>query len=491
VSKKQNIEWKQSWRDEYLQWICAFANTEGGTLIIGKDDKGQTVELDNTKKLLEDIPSKIKSHLGIISSVNFRDDGDRAFIEIITHPYTNPISYRGKFYIRSGSTTHELNGAELTDFLLAKSGKTWDEIIVDNANITDIDPDSIQKLITDSNEKGRLPETDDLSDLEIMQKLRVAQDDQIKRSGIMLFAKDPNQFVPNCKVMIGRFGEDSEDLKFQEVVEGNLIYTLQEVQTQLSYKFLTRPVDFAGMMRQEKDEYPVAALREMLLNALVHKKYGGAAIQLRVFDDRLSIWNEGALPSGLTIESLKTEHNSKPSNPLIADVCFKAGYIDTWGRGTLKIYKACKEAGLPDPSIIEKDGGIEVTLYKIDISEKLRRSFVETSQKMNDDINHNLELMSSNYGVFIDFLAMDTDSTSEKLRRNFGETSEEFRKNFGDKKAVLLVLITADPSISASAAAKFLGVSPRSVQTYFNDLKENVLERIGPDKGGFWKITVE
>ena len=302
MSEKQNIEWKQSWRDEYLKTICAFANTEGGTLIIGKDDKGQTVELDSTKKLLEDIPSKIKSHLGIISSVNLRDDGDRSFIEIITHSYTNPISYRGKYYIRSGSTTHELNGAELTDFLLAKSGKTWDEIIVDNASITDIDPDSIQKLITDSNEKGRLPETDDLSDLKIMQKLRVAQDDQIKRSGIILFAKDPNQFVPNCKVMIGRFGEDSEDLKFQEVVEGNLIYTLQEVQTQLNHKFLTRPVDFVGMMRQEKDEYPVAALREMLLNALVHKKYGGATIQLRVFDDRLSIWNEGVLPSGLTIE---------------------------------------------------------------------------------------------------------------------------------------------------------------------------------------------
>jgi ATP-dependent DNA helicase RecG len=456
VSEKQNIEWKQSWRDEYLKTICAFANTEGGTLIIGKDDKGQTVELDSTKKLLEDIPSKIKSHLGIISSLNLRNDGDRSFIEIITHPYTNPISYRGKFYVRSGSTTHELNGAELTDFLLAKSGKTWDEIIVDNASITDIDPDSIQKLITDSNEKGRLPETDDLSDLEIMQKLRVAQDDQIKRSGIILFAKDPNQFVPNCKVMIGRFGEDSEDLKFQEVVEGNLIYTLQEVQTQLNHKFLTRPVDFVGMMRQEKDEYPVAALREMLLNALVHKKYGGATIQLRVFDDRLSIWNEGVLPSGLTIESLKIEHNSKPPNPLIADVCFKAGYIDTWGRGTLKIYKACKEAGLPDPEIVEKDGGIEVTLIKAKVANPLKNEF---------------------------------GRNSEEIRNDFGTISEEIRKKFGANIQATFEEILKNPEYTAEQLANIKGVTSRTIENHQAKLKEGgYIERIGDNIGGYWKI---
>ncbi len=302
-------------------------------MIIGKDDKGKTIGLSDSKKLLENIPSKIKAHLGIIACVKIHEDDACSFLELVTHSYSNPISYKGKFYIRSGSTTHELNGTELTDFLLAKSGRTWDEIIIERASISDIDSSAINKLIEDSNGTGRLPSTSGLSDLEILQKLRLADKDQIKRAGLILFGKDPNLFVPNCKVMIGRFGEDSEDLKFQEVVEGNLIHTLEEVQIQLNHKFLTRPVDFKGMLRQEKDPYPVAALREMLLNALVHKKYGGAAIQLRVFDNRLSIWNEGRLPAGLTIESLKVEHNSKPSNPLIADACFKGGvhrYLGAW-----------------------------------------------------------------------------------------------------------------------------------------------------------------
>lgn len=118
------------------------------------------------------------------------------------------------------------------------------------------------------------------------------------------------------------------------------------------------------MQRVEKDEYPVAALREMLLNALVHRTYMGAHIQLRVFDDRLSIWNEGVLPFGLTLEELKGEHNSRPRNPKIAKACFMAGYIDTWGRGTLKIYNSCKEHGLPEPTISEKEGGFMVALHK-------------------------------------------------------------------------------------------------------------------------------
>ncbi len=153
-------------------------------------------------------------------------------------------------------------------------------------------------------------------------------------------------------------------MKFQEVIEGNLIYLLNEVEIQLNHKFLVRKIDFKGLHRIEKGEYPVAALREMLLNVLVHRTYMGAAVQIRVYDNKISIWNEGLLPQGLDLESLKTEHNSRPRNPIIADACFKSGYIDAWGRGTLKIINSCKEAELTEPEIIEKDGGVQVTLFK-------------------------------------------------------------------------------------------------------------------------------
>jgi ATP-dependent DNA helicase RecG len=90
----------------------------------------------------------------------------------------------------------------------------------------------------------------------------------------------------------------------------------------------------------------------------------GSTVQIRLYDNRFTIWNEGLLPQGLTLESLKHHHPSRPRNPIIADICFKAGYIDAWGRGTLKIINSCREAELPEPEIKEQHGGITVTLFK-------------------------------------------------------------------------------------------------------------------------------
>lgn len=102
----------------------------------------------------------------------------------------------------------------------------------------------------------------------------------------------------------------------------------------------------------------------MILNALVHRNYMGAPTQIRVYDEKINIWNEGFLPEGLTLDALKRPHASRPRNPVIADVCFKGGFIDAWGRGTIKIIDSCKAAELPEPEMIEQDGGFLLTIIK-------------------------------------------------------------------------------------------------------------------------------
>jgi len=97
---------------------------------------------------------------------------------------------------------------------------------------------------------------------------------------------------------------------------------------------------------------------------LVHRTYMGAHTQMHVYDNRITLWNDGALPIEIKEEDLKREHKSKPRNPIIAHACFMSGYIDTWGRGTLKIIDSCKEAGLPEPIIKELQGGIEISILK-------------------------------------------------------------------------------------------------------------------------------
>ena len=303
--------------------------------------------------------------MGIICDVNLQEASGKKFIEIKVQPYSVPVSLRGRYYYRSGSTKMELTGVELNEFLLKKAGKTWDDVVEERANIDDIDTDSVNRFINDGIAYGRMPDVNGLSTIEILDKLHLLDNGKLKRAAIILFAKDPNRFYPNIQVRIGRFGEDAADLRFHEILEGNLVYLLNEVPAQLDYKFLTKRIEFEGMRRLEIDEYPKAALREMLLNAIIHRTYMGAHTQMRVYDNCISLWNDGGLPIELKEDDLKRPHSSKPRNPIIAGACFLAGYIDAWGRGTLKIIDACKKEGLPEPLIKEMQGGIEVTMFKM------------------------------------------------------------------------------------------------------------------------------
>ncbi|WP_126970629.1 ATP-binding protein [Gynurincola endophyticus] len=363
MPEQQNIEYKSAWHDDYLKWVCGFANAQGGIIFIGKDDNGRSLGILEFKRLMDDIPNKIRNSMGITVEVNLHEENGKFFIEIIIYPYSVPISLRGRYYYRSGSTKQELTGAALNEFLLKKSGKTWDDVIESRADFTDIDENVFNSFIAISREYGRLPETVGLTIPEIMEKLRLVENGQPKRAAIVLFGKDPGKFYPNMFVKIGRFENDDTNLRFQEVEEGNLILLLRSVLDQLNHKFLIRQIDFEGMHRIERGEYPVAAIREMLLNALVHRNYMGAPIQMRISDNKISIWNEGALPEGLSLEALKRPHSSKPRNPIVADVCFKGGLIDSWGRGTIRILETCKQAQLPEPELIEIDGGFMVTLF--------------------------------------------------------------------------------------------------------------------------------
>ena len=454
-SESQNTEFKSSWHEDYLKWICGFANAIGGFIYIGRDNNGNVVGLKDYAKLMEDLPNKIRNSMGIICDVQLNDENGRKYISIRVNPYSVPVSLRGRYYYRTGSTKMELTGVELNEFLLKKAGKTWDDMAEEGATLKDIDEKSLLKFIEDSREQGRLPDTKGLSVFQILEKLKLTEGKKLKRAAVILFGKDPMKYYPNIQVKIGRFGKDSADLKFHEIVEGNLVHLLNEVQVQLNYKFLTRPVTFDGFKRIENDLYPVAALREMLLNALVHRSYLGAPIQMRVYDSKLSIWNEGPLPYGISLEDLKIEHNSRPRNPVIANACFLGGYIDTWGRGTLKIIDSCRASGLPEPVIKEMNGGIEVTLFV-----KMEEIFVhEISEKFDNSL---------------------------KLGNELGN---ELGNKLGKTKKIILTEMKKNPEITGLKLSEILNISLTAVEKNIRQLREaGYVERIGGTRG-YWKVV--
>ncbi|MCL2063896.1 MAG: putative DNA binding domain-containing protein [Candidatus Cloacimonetes bacterium] len=364
MTETQQTEYKSSWHDDYLKWICGFANAHGGRIYIGKDDNGDVLGIENGKALMDELPNKIKNNLGITAEVNLLHENGKDIIEIIVLPYTVPISLRGRYYYRSGNVKQELTGVALNEFLLKSSGNTWDEIVETRATLDDIDAESIKIYLRKAEEAGRLPNVDGLSIPEILEKLRLMKNGQLKRAAIVLFGKDPCSFYPSSYVKIGKFADDDFTIHFQEMEDSNLIRLLDSVIRQLDYKFLIRNISFVGLSRIETLEYPIIALREMLLNALIHRNYMGSHTQIRVYNNKLYVWNDGGLPEGITMSQLHQSHASHPRNPLLAQVCFLGGFIDAWGSGIRKIKDSCKLAGLSSPEMKEQEGGFIVTLFK-------------------------------------------------------------------------------------------------------------------------------
>ena len=189
----QIVDWKSKWDDEYLKWICGFANAQGGRLEIGKDDKGKVVGLSNTQKLLDDLPNKIKSTMGVIPDVNLYYEDNMPYIVIETMPYPNPISYRGKYYIRSGSTTQELTGVALDEFVLRKYGRTWDSAPIPHVSVDDLDIVSFRYFRKKSIVRGRLSKGDlEITDGQLLENLKlIADGGYLKRAAILTFHEDP------------------------------------------------------------------------------------------------------------------------------------------------------------------------------------------------------------------------------------------------------------------------------------------------------------
>lgn len=441
--ESQNIEYKESWRDEYLKWICGFANAQGGKLYIGVNDNCEVVGVADAKKLMEDIPNKIGNQLGIICDVKLLNTDGLDYLEIDVEPNNIPISYHGKYHYRSGSTKQEINGAALQQFVLKKMGKQWDDIINESATIDCIDDKAIRYLLKKGVEAKRIAGSS-LGDttLEVLENLHLIENGKLKNAAVLLFAKCPQRFFTGVQFKIGRFGRDESDLLFQDVVEGNILQMADEVMDYLKGKYLISPIHYEGMQRIEPLEVPEDAFREIIYNSIMHKLYGGAPIQMRVYADRIEIWNEGTLPEDYTIDTLHRKHSSRPRNHNIADVFYKAGFVEAWGRGIKKIHDGFVNAGFEPPVFEEDCGGILVTVKR--------------------------------------------KSVLADVGSNVGSVSEV---QLSERQQKICELIKINPQVSAKTMSEVLSVVQRTIERELSKLqRQGVIRHEGNTSAGRWII---
>ena len=384
MAESQNIEYKESWRDEYLRWVCGFANANGGKIYIGKNDKGDVCGVKDSKKLLEDIPNKIRNTLGIVADVNLHVDDCGEYIEIIVEPQPYPISYYGEYHYRSGSTKQQLTGQQLNQFLLKKTGITWDSVPIANVDVNKIRNDAFDIFREQAVKNGRMSkENVDIDNLELLDSLNlIDENDNIKRAGILLFHHTPEKWVPGAYIKIAFFKNDA-DIDYQDEIHGALISQPDKIMDLLYTKYLTAKIDYDGITRVEKYPFPKSAVREALLNAIAHKNYATLTpIQIRVYNDKLIISNDCVFPDDWTIDDLLGQHKSRPYNPLIANAFYRAGFVESWGRGIQKIKSSCAdyEAKEPEFTVKKEEFSITFTALSNEVDAKINESDAKNNE---------------------------------------------------------------------------------------------------------------
>ena len=495
LSESQNIEYKESWNDKYLQWICGFANAQGGRIYIGVNDEKEVIGVRDSKKLMEDIPNKIANFLGIVEDVNLLVEGDKEYIEIVVMPSSMPIAYRGVYHYRSGSTKQELKGLALQQFIMRKMGHSWDDMPLPTATLEEIDRSAIDYFLKKGISKRRIdPSVKESSTEDVLRNLNLIGDDgYLRTAAVLLFGKNPQRRFAGVQFKIGRFGVNESDLIIQDVVEGNVIQMVDRVVDILKSKYLYSPIHYEGMERVEPLEIPEDGLREILYNSVCHKEYMGAPIQMQVYSDHVEIWNEGGLPDGYTAETLMRKHSSRPRNKTIAAVMFRAGFIETWGRGYTKVRESFEAENYPMPKVTEIDGGVSVWIKRYSLEDLVAQNKKRYGDKApNIDGTFQIEkdcLRSSEEGF-----GRNNESSEEGFGRNnesSEETIEPSSSKFGRTVQLILDMIASNPSVTAESMSKIIGVSSRAIEKHLKRLREDgILVHEGSTKSGSWRIKI-
>lgn len=314
--ENQDIEFKQNWQDEYLKWICAFANTKGGTIYVGVNDKGEVLGLPDYHHMSEAIPLKIRQTMGLmldIQVLSAEDDETLKYLKIAVEHYPFPVSYHGKYYKRIGSTTQEVIGIELDKMILSVQGRTWDSVPVPHVKVSELDERAFQIFKKRALFTHRLSEDElNVSNEELIRNLHVFENDYLTRAAVLSFHPDPEKWFTGAYVKIAYFLNDA-DILYQDEVHGSLMEQVERTMEIIYTKYMKALIDYDGIARRETYFFPHDAFRELLLNALIHKDYlKTTPIQIQIFKDKIDIWNIGKMPDDMSVADLYKKHRSDP-----------------------------------------------------------------------------------------------------------------------------------------------------------------------------------
>ncbi len=380
--ESDQVEFKTQWGDEALQSLASFANMRGGTVYVGVADDGQIVGTDVSDAQQQRIGGTVRSGLQLAADVRVerREGVDILAIRVPSSP--QPVLLRGSYWMRSGTTSSKAPQEQWAGLVLAQMGKSWDAL--PGGTLDDIDSEAVRRFVrgAKASANSRLPPDvpDDAPPEVVLTTLRLmaeaTEEYQVTNAALLLFGKDPQRALPMARVRVARFRTNDEIIDHPPAT--GTVFEQIEAATRAVEEYNTSRLTLGvgndsavgvaaeggAMRREDHRRYPPLALREAIVNAVVHRDYVAPGdVQVRVLDDRIEIWNPGGLPPGVVVDDLRTRpHASVPRNGLLANAAYVARLFEGWGTGTTRIIESCRNAGLPDPVFNEASSGFSVTL---------------------------------------------------------------------------------------------------------------------------------
>lgn len=370
--ENQRLEFKleSEKQADLAEVLMAFANAEGGHLLVGVSDDGEVVGVEQVKAIVDRLHTaarRIEPSLHHVVTVQQVDcNGKFVVVAQVPDNLTATYGLAGRFKIREGSYNRQMNSADVVAHAVRRGTLDYERTPVRQATLNDLDEQKVKDFLI-KRLRTSVPDRPLHQLLQNMGAVTLAAEEswQPTVAGLLFFGAWPQFMLNHATILAARLvGPQGIQIIDRATMEGTLPEMIDRA-VQFVQRNTRHGLQIGNRQTaraQEVDEYPLAAVREAITNACCHRDYQDRTpIQLKIYDDRLVLGNPGGLLPGLEVTKLEGKHKTR--NPLLADWLHALGYIERFGIGILRMQAAMREAGLPAPQFHNTSEWFEVTLW--------------------------------------------------------------------------------------------------------------------------------
>lgn len=448
ISKGENqeLEFKLNFGAKAIVAINALANTQGGYVLLGVSDKKEIKGVDANKESLQEWLNEIKQKTSPSASVTIQDFNvqNKTIIAFkVSEAPIKPVALKGRYYIRRANSNHLLSADEIVNLRIESMNESFDAFAV-NTKVDDLNKEALQHFFKNIKESGRFNPTGNITG--DLNKLGLIKDNKLTRAAELLFG------THHTAIHIGRF-KSAATIIDDSLIKQPLVLAVNEVMN-----FIKRNIrieyEFTGeLSRKEKWQFPLQVVRELLLNAIIHKDYRNPTdVIIKIFDDSILFSNPGNFFGNITIESLNTDnYQPRHRNKLLAEAFYLMGEVEKYGTGFVRIRKWLQDYPNLEYQIEDLGDFIRVLLTESRQKEKIMKD-----DPVNDPVS---------------------DPVSDPVN---------------DRQNQIIQFIRKDKNITRKALAAKCGISVETIKRDIRKLKEmGLLKRMGSDKTGYWEVIIK